>query len=129
MKTVNIILGPRHWVREIDHDDPWDVGDSDCDVDIEAIESDTHNYDGISTDLDLPFYAVYAKYFTGSTFGSEAAGVVLGAYATEYEAAEAESGFAKDSSHNVPWNGYFESLEWIKIKYVTELKRNAYGWY
>lgn len=128
-KAVNIELGPRYWNREPVESDRWDYGDSDCDVDITVVESDHSNYDGITTDLEFPFYAVYAKYYTGSTFGQEAAGQVFGAYAAKEEAEKAVEELKSDTSYSVPWNGYFESLGYIEIERVDGFSAHRKRYY
>lgn len=124
-KVVNIVLGPREWLREIDESDAWDAGDSRCDVSIGVWEGENPNYDGLATDLDFPFYVVYADYTDGSTFGSESYGEVMFITADKSDAEDKKDDLLKDVSLQVPWNGYFASLNELRIVEVAH-----YGeWY
>lgn len=74
-------------------------------------------YRGYETDLEPPFFVVYADYYTGDTFGTDYDATIVGIVKTDEEAidlvreAREKSGFGELSNgFYVPWNGYFESL-------------------
>jgi hypothetical protein len=76
-----------------------------------------YGYRGMETDLDPPFYVVYAEYMQGDSFGSDYEACIVGVVATQQEAddllkeAEEYKGFGSLSNgFYVPWNGYFEHL-------------------
>jgi hypothetical protein len=101
------------------YDDGWDRGDTNGSVErvyIANKDSD-YSYRGFETDLEPPFYVVYASYYTGNTFGSDFEACIVGVTKTEDEAialkteAREFKGFGELSNgFYVPWNGYFESL-------------------
>lgn len=106
------------------YDDGWDRGDTSGSIDGVFISERDYDrsYSGMDTDLEPPFYVVYASYTTGDTFGNDFAACVVGVVKEESEAialsdeARDFSGFGSLSNgFYVPWNGYFESL--ISVAY------------
>ncbi len=81
-----------------------------------------YSYRGMDTELERPFFVVYATYYTGDTFGSDWDCTIVG-IVNEYDEARrledearAFTGFGSLSNgFHVPWTGYFESLENISI--------------
>lgn len=84
------------------------------------------SYEGLETDLEPPFYVVYATYMSGDTFGSDWNAVIVGAE-KEYdkakellnEATEASSFGELSNGFYIPWIGYFEHLETLEIEHVS----------
>lgn len=111
------------------YDDGWDRGDTDGYVERVYISQGDYDYSyrGEETELEPPFYVVYAGYYTGNTFGSDFEATVVGVVKTVEEAeslrdeAEAPGGFGSLSNgFYVPWNGYFERLDKVSIKHLAD---------
>ena len=110
-----------------DPEDGWDWGQHDGYVDRVVVVDDEYGrgYTGADTDLDRPFFVVYAEYYTGNTFGSSMEASVVGVVKTYEEAsalrdeAEQFKGFGELSNgYYIPWTGYFESLKKIGIEEI-----------
>lgn len=91
-------------------------------------EGDDYNWGfrGFETELEPPFYVIYATYTTGDTFGSNFDARIVGvckefAEATELmDEAENFTGYGELSNgFYVPWTGYFESLKSLDVEYVS----------
>lgn len=134
------LLESRWTTREVDPDDSWDAGDYDGSVDgitVHEVGDSYHaSYNGDTTDLEFPFYVVYASYSTGNTFGRDFACTVVGTVKTEDEAVSLSEAAenAKDwtfecdgREYHASWLGYFESLESVNYEEVTGLtQKNRY---
>lgn len=126
MTRVNLDLSIYHNNDGEDSDEPYSYrGTTSGHVDRVYISYDDYNYGyrGMETDLDPPFFVVYATYTTGDTFGSDFEAAIVGVVKSEDEAralaleAKDYEGYGSLSNgFYVPWNGYFESLESIHIE-------------
>lgn len=127
MTRVNLDVNTWHNDDAEEGDGPWRYRGSTSGT-INSVrvvpEGDNYGwgYTGAETDLEPPFFVVYAEYYTGDTFGSDYEATVVGVVKTEEEAmdltreAEQFQGFGSLSNEfYVPWNGYFESL--ISVRY------------
>jgi len=126
---VNLDVTTYHNNDAEDSDEPYSYrGTTDGYVNRVYISTDDYNwgYRGMETDLEPPFYVVYAEYRTGDTFGSDYEAAVVGIVKTEDEAdaliaeARAYEGYGSLSNgYYVPWNGYFESLIALRTERVA----------
>lgn len=127
MTKVNIDI---HTYRSREpYDDGWDRGDRDGYVERVYVTTDDYGYSyrGQETNLEPPFYVVYAGYYTGDTFGRDFEATVVGVVKTVEDAetlrdeAQSFDGYGKLSNgFCVPWNGYFESLDSVAIKHIQD---------
>jgi len=112
-----------------DDDGPWRwQGTTSGTVDRVYISYDDHSYGyrGIETDLEPPFFVVYAEYEDGGTFGIDYDAEIVGVVKTEEEAralkkeAEEFKGYGQLSNgHYVSWNGYFAHLHSVSIERIA----------
>lgn len=119
------------WVEiEPDPNSEWDTGAVDGAVaDVRWVQTDfDRHYNDMETDLDGDVWVVVAGYNVGDSFGSGFEAVVCGVFATEWEAetfrAKAESYEGYGSMPNgfvIPWNGYFESLKSVEVKFLPSV--------
>lgn len=127
----------RYTIEDPDPNDSWDAGRYGMSVSIHraALGRDESWYvSSIETDLKLKVadtvYIVWARYSTGSTFGSDQDFVILDVFTDERQAHKVASALEKNEkkesfqrrvagkNYYIPWDGYFECLEDM---YVTEL--------
>lgn len=108
-----------------DPDDYWSRNSTTGDVDVVSVSIiEEDSYDMIATDDNYKVgdtvYILHAVYTTGDSFGRDGGNYeLLGAYKTLDAAKSALVHFENINDYSVPWIGYFESLDNIKI---TELE-------
>ena len=129
MTKVNLDVTTWHNNDDEEGDGPWLYrGTTSGMVDRVYISNDDYHYGyrGMETDLEPPFYVVYATYFTGDTFGTDFEACIVGVTKDQHEAdalvteAREFKGFGQLSNgFYVPWNGYFESLESVRCERVS----------
>lgn len=116
---TNVNIETRTWYgRKPDPDDRWDTGEREGEVVGIRVNDDYVDYNGIETDLNPPFYVVYAQYYDGSTFGRDFYANVLGAFENFEDAEEFARNTLSVTDHSVPWNGYFAKLISIEVEHV-----------
>jgi hypothetical protein len=108
--------------REPDETDQWDNGSSDGQVTVTECRLatfDTYNALPVSFSVkrgDI-VWLVWAQYSTGDSFGSYGGQYELcGAFASEADAGKEAARLTSVTDYSVPWNGYFESLDFIKVE-------------
>lgn len=127
---VHVALKTSTWHNhDADDDDgPWSYrGTTNGTVDRVYIARTDYDrsFEGMDTELEPPFWVVYATYMTGDTFGSDWRAEIVGVFKHEDEAkelareAQGFKGFGSLSNgYHVPWNGYFETLLEIQVERV-----------
>lgn len=130
MKKLFAELETQSWTsttREPSSGDSWDRGDSYTDWSIGdtfTVDSkDSYRATPISFTpvSNTPYYAVYAVWSSGDSFGHDENSnfELFGLYEAREEAEKERNRLAADTSHEVPWNGYFEDLTLLEVKEVT----------
>jgi hypothetical protein len=142
--TTKITISETYYIEygEKDLEDEWDREDETHEIEIHGIEVSDKYYHilvGYEIDPKAEYYLLYAVYSTGDSFHREnGLHEYIDLFRTEEEAKLAEAAFEKaprnqdyieyTSScgitvpYRVPWNGYFESLNYIDVKKVEVLK-------
>jgi hypothetical protein len=116
-------------VREPNPNDNWDIGDRDGSVEqVFIADGNQYNwsYRDHETELEPPFYVVYAEYYTGCTFGTSAEADIITVVKTAEEAdvivekaTAAKKYDIEGLDYHVPWNGYFESLKSVRYERLS----------
>jgi hypothetical protein len=126
---TRVCLDVRTWHNDDDDKDggPWSYRGTTSGT-VERVYVSYNDYDygyrGTETDLEPPFFVVYATYYTGDTLGYDFEACVVGVVKEEWEAyalreeARSEKGWSLSNGFHVPWNGYFDSLIDIHIERV-----------
>jgi hypothetical protein len=111
------------WVtREGAPDDQWDCDSTDGSVTVTACrvaQQDGYNVLQTSDTVAVggKVWLVWAQYSTGDSFGSDGGHYELCGVFSNLVSAEAEVARLQSvDDYSVPWNGYFENLDFIKAE-------------
>lgn len=125
-----------------DSSDEWDRGNTETTHGIEGFEVES-KWTDLTVDFepkyDLTYFLLYAVYSTGDSFGhDEAAGIEFLGMFENYETAELNmkrveamtnfgsctllTDFGMNYDMYVPWFGYFESLNYIRIQKIQRAR-------
>lgn len=122
MKRVNLDVHI-YRSREPD-DDEWDSGDTDGSIErVYVSQSDyDYGYRGKETELEFPFYVVYAGYYAHNTFGKDFDAVILGIVKTVEEAEALRDEALASDGFGMLSNGFYvpEILDEVHIKYLAD---------
>lgn len=123
MAYIKFYVSVETWItRHGDPDDEWDNDSTDGIVSIEQcsiVPNDVYN--SLETSFDVTpgdiVWLVWAQYSTGDSFGSYGAQYELCAvFKNEIDANTEAERLQSCNDYSVPWNGYFETLDFIKVQ-------------
>lgn len=126
MSFLKFDVSVETWViRHGDPDDEWDNDSTDGIVEVteyNLVKED--GYHVLETAFDVApgdsVWLVWAQYSTGDSFGSYGAQYELcGVFNDEIEAGIEAERLESVDDYSVPWKGYFESLDFIKVQHMT----------
>ena len=123
MKFVEFDVEQESWItRERDPDDMWDRDSTDGSVNVrDAKLVNEQTWDSLPVPDSVThgdtIYLVWAMYGTGDSFGSDGGNYELLEVCTTKEAAdERKLHYETVKDFSVPWNGYFEWLQFLDIE-------------
>lgn len=114
------------WITRVkDPDDGWSHDSTDATVEIvQAALVNDDGYDILGIDKELNIgdicFLIWAQYSTGDSFGVYGGQYTLLEITTDRDDATARAKHYKEiKDYSVPWNGYFERLDFIEVTSFT----------
>lgn len=112
-----------NWVtHEADPEDRWDRDSTDGSVEVLRCHLSREDcYNALPAAFEVKVgdtaWLVWAQYSTGDSFGRDGGQYELcGVFGSEAAAKAEEERLQKVNDYSVPWNGYFENLDFIKVQ-------------